>query len=235
MADILEDDNVTNTDDEFSDTKGVLPPEDDNVVPEGEPTEPIEPSEPDAPETKVVHDYEKMFKDTQSAYTKSRQEVAALKAQVKALEGAIVQHQVRLDPKVAEELEELKFSDPEAWRQRLNAIENQKAKEVTSEITRKAEIARRKEVLAQWNEENPDAVITDYIVKNVLPQGITNKLKEGKVSFEGFLAEASNFLRQTKVGPGNSPRAGKKDPMTSVAGKSTASPKKEIEYKDMIF
>ncbi|WP_432645691.1 hypothetical protein [Methanobrevibacter sp.] len=181
-------------------------------------------------------DYQKMFKDTQAAYTKARQEVAALKAKNAALEKAIVDKGVQLDPAVAEELERLKYEDPEAWRQKLNAIENAKAKEVTSEITRQAEVARRKEVLASWNQENQDAQITDYIVNNVLPAGLTNKLKKGEVSFEGFLAEASNFLRQTKVGPGNSQNAGKKDPMSIANGTANISQTtQETDYSKMIF
>lgn len=180
--------------------------------------------------------YEKMFKDTQAAFTKARQEVAALKAKNAALEKAIVEKGVELDPAVAEELERLKYEDPEAWRQKLNAIENAKAKEVTSEITRQAEVARRKEVLEAWNKENPDAQITDNVVRNLLPNGLMNKLKNGEVSFEGFLAEASNFLRQTKVGPGNSANAGKKDPMRIANGTANVTPTtQETDYSKMIF
>ena len=215
MASVNE--NVSTTEeDEFSDTVG---------------QEPTQPQEIEKPKN-----FEKMFKDTQAAYTKARQEVAALKAKNAALEKAMVQQGVQLDPEVAEELEQLKYQDPEAWRQKLNAIENAKAKEVTSEITRQAEVARRKEVLAEWNQNNQDAQITDYIVKNVLPSGLTNKLKSGEVSFEGFLAEASNFLRQVKIGTGNSPKAGKKDPMSVANGTANVPPTiQETDYSKMIF
>lgn len=215
MASVEE--NVSTTEDEFSDTIG---------------QEPVESQE----QTEKPKNYEKMFKDTQAAYTKARQEVAALKAKNAALEKAMVQQGVQLDPEVAEELEQLKYQDPEAWRQKLNAIENAKAKEVTSEITRQAEVARRKEVLAEWNQQNQDAQITDYIVKNVLPSGLTNKLKNSEVSFEGFLAEASNFLRQVKIGTGNSPKAGKKDPMSIANGTANVPPTtQETDYAKMIF
>lgn len=209
---------VSTTDNEFSDTVGY----EDKVKEE--------------PKTSNPPNYEKMFKDTQAAYTKARQEVAALKAKNAALEKAVVEQGVQLDPAVAEELERLKFEDPETWRQKLNAIENAKAKEVTSEITRQAEVARRKEVLAVWNQENPDAVITDYIVNNILPVGITNKLKNNEVSFEGFLAEASNFLRQVKIGGGNTAKAGKKDPMSIANGTANVTPSsQETDYSKMIF
>lgn len=218
------DNNVPNTDgfEEFSDTKG---------------QEPVDPAQTDEPtQGNKTPNYEKMFKDTQAAFTKARQEVAALKAKNAALEKAIVDQGVQLDPQVAEELERLKYEDPEAWRQKLNAIENAKAKEVTSEITRQAEVARRKEVLATWNQENQDAQITDYVVRNVLPSGLTNKLNKGEVSFEGFLAEASNFLRQTKVGPGSSKNAGKKDPMSIANGTANINQStQETDYSKMIF
>lgn len=184
---------------------------------------------------KKEHNYEKMFKDTQAAYTKARQEIAAYKAQIKALENTIVKSNIAIDPEIQEELDALKHTDPETWRQRLNAIENAKAKEVTSEITKQAEIARRREVLNQWNQDNPDAQITDYIVKNVLPQSFYKRLNNNEISFEGFLAEASNFLRQVKVGPGNSPKAGKKDPMRVAEGTASMPAEKVVDYKDMIF
>ena len=180
---------------------------------------------------------EKQLKDTKAAYTQARQEIAALKTHIGALEEAIANNKnIDIPPEVQRELDQLKVTNPELWRQKLNAIENKRAKDLSSSISRKTEIARRQAVLEEWNHQNADAQINEYIVNNVLPAGLYNKLKNSEVTFEGFLAEASNFLRQTKMGPGNSEKAGKKDPMTSTKGLDVGLDKgDDISYEDLIL
>lgn len=189
-------------------------------------------------ESEPTPDFEKMYMDTKAAYTKSRQEVAALKAKAKALEMAIADSNIELDAEVAAELEALKISDPEAWRQKLNAIENSRAKALDSKIARDVEIARRNILLEEHNRRNPEFAIDDYTVYNVLPRGITDKLEKGQVTFEGFLAEAHNYLTKVKVGPGSSEKAGKQAPIRQVDG--AADPVKvsttdDTSYERLLF
>lgn len=189
----------------------------------------------DAPESKEVN-WEKRYKDTQAAYTRARQEVAALKAQTAALEQQLAKSSLDLDPKVQEELEALKIENPEAWRQKLNAIENARAKEINSEAALAAEKERRTALLEEYNESVPDNLkITSHTINFVLPQGMVNKIKKNEVTFEAFLNEAKEYLSHIKVGQGNSSKAGVKDIMTSVQGKQNSVRNKDTAFENQIF
>lgn len=197
-----------------------------------EPAEPAESKEDDKP------DYEKMFKDTQAAYTKARQEIAALKTKAAALEAEIQEKGYTLDPDVADELEALKYSDPEAWRQRLNALESQRAKDIDSKIAAEVEIERRTQLLKEYNDANPEYPLNDYVAQNVLPGSFMRRLDAGEITFEGFIAEASDYLKRVKVGPGNSDKAGKGQPIRQLDGSSSPEPNgsnDEKSYRDLIF
>lgn len=199
-------------------------------------TEPAEPSEPAAepadPAAEPAQnaepvDWEQRYLELQSSYTKSRQELAAYKVKANALAKQLENSNIQLDPEVAEELEQLKYTNPEAWRQKLNALENARAKEIQTEIDRQIEIDRRKELLAEYNAKNPHYQINDYVADYVLPRGIVNKLEQGEVSFESFLKEASDYLKRIKVdsqgkpvGPGPTANAGKQAPIVTVGGDS---------------
>ena len=191
----------------------------------------------DEPEPKAP-DYEKMFKDTQAAYTKARQEIAALKTKAAALEAEIQEKGYSIDEAVAEELETLKYTDPEAWRQKLNAIESQRAKDIDSKIAAEVEVERRTQLLAEYNAANPNYQLNDYVAQNVLPGSFMRRLDAGEITFEGFIAEASDYLKRVKVGPGNSDKAGKTSPIRQMDGSSSPSPQgsdTDIQYKDAIF
>ena len=57
-------------------------------------------------------DWEKRYKDTQAAYTKARQEAVQLKAQVEVLRSQGLSA-VQIDDKLKDELEDLKYTNPE--------------------------------------------------------------------------------------------------------------------------
>lgn len=216
---------------EFTGTYSELEPDEDPVpIPgiESEPQaqEPVQEPEqepqaqaPVEPEPQEPTDINAQYKELQAAYTKARQELAATKAKATALEKHIASASIELPEDVKAELEQLKYTDPETWRQRVNAIENQRAKDLDTEISKQVEIQRRVELLAEYNQANPQYQINDYVAENVLPRGMVNKLERGEVSFESFLKEASNFLKNTvRHGPGNSANAGRQSPITKVGG-----------------
>lgn len=199
-------------------------------------TQSQEPVSDNSADSNEISNIEKQLKDTQAAFTRSRQEIAALKSHISVLEEALQNNDVSISPEVQKELDMLKTTNPELWRQKLNAIENKKAKDLSSSVSKRVEIARRKAVLEEWNANNPDAQVNEYVVNYVLPAGLYNKLKNGDVSFEAFLSEASNFLRQTQMGPGNSSKAGKKDPMTSAKNVDVdIQQNQDIDYEDIIL
>lgn len=183
-------------------------------------------------------DWEAMFKATQAAYTKSRQEVAALKTKAAELEKQLDTQGIQLPEEVVQELETLKYTDPEAWRQALNEIEAKKAKEIDSKIAQEVEATRREMILEEYNRNNPGYELNDYVAENILPGSFLNRLTNGEISFDTFVKEASDYLRRIKIGPGNSERAGKVAPINIVDGSSSPGPSGtmiDVAYKDAIF
>jgi len=150
---------------------------------------------------------EKRRRDTESALSKTRNQLKTEEALREALEkrGAATV-KATVPPEEAEALELLKFEDPEAWRVRMNTLEQQATAEyqeelnsMTSEASQKAELARRAQVLEQFNMEHSDAPITDEALINDIPPRISKKLEDGKVTFDEFLQEAYKFLVTPKT------------------------------------
>lgn len=196
-----------------------------------------EPVESNAEEP-VANDWEAMFKATQAAYTKSRQEVAALKTKAAELEKRLDNTQIQLPPEVVEELEMLKHTDPEAWRQTLNEIEAKRAKEIDTKIAQEVEATRRESILEEYNRNNPGYELNDYVAENVLPASYLKRLNEGTITFDTFVKEASEYLHKVKIGPGNSANAGKAAPINIVDGTSSPGPSGtmlDISYAEAIF
>lgn len=153
---------------------------------------------------------EKRFRDTQSSYTKSQQENKALKAEKAALVNKLQDVEVVLTAEQAEELEELKFSDPEAWRKKMNSLEkeartkrvaeiDEEIKQVSAKTLGEEEIERRKEVLEQFKADNEGFELSDEILANDIPPRISKKLEKGEISFEVFLEECRDYLKKGKV------------------------------------
>lgn len=190
-------------------------------------------------------DWEKRFKDTQGAYTKSQQELKTVKAKLEVLE-KLTQPKVEIDNTTKEELEDLKFSDPEAWRARMNQIE-QEAKnkhlamleEAQLAAKKQAELEHRQQVLRDFQASHPNIVINDEVIAYDVPPRITKKLEEGKVSFEDFLQEVAEYLTTPKViGDGN--KTLNQPNLNKVGGDDKPSDvaiKKDIvkDYKNIVF
>lgn len=165
---------------------------------------------PTGGEAETNVNYEKRFKDTQSAYTKSQQELKAVKAKLEALE-KLTQPVVQLDEATQAQLDELKYSNPEAWRDKMNSLEAEaklKHLSVLSEAEKvamqQAELEQRAQILSEYNSKHPQNPITDEVIMFDVPPRITKKLENGEISFEQFLTEAHNFLyAPKKVGDGN--------------------------------
>ncbi len=192
---------------------------------------------------------EKRRRDTQSALAKSQQELKAAKAAAEAFKGKIVEkHSLNLSVQEAEELEDLKQSNPEAWRKKLQEYENSASAKLTEELSAididasvHSELERRHQVLTEFLDANPGLVLNDEVFANDLPPRITGKLGRGEVSFEDFLEEAKAFLskgvtikdtKDTDADP--EPNLGK------AGGRSTASNAAfeadfDTSYKDIIF
>lgn len=150
-------------------------------------------------------DYEKRYKDLQAAYTKSQQELKVTKAKVEAL-SELATPGFTLSDDQKTELDELKFSDPDAWRVKVNQLEAEANKahfDSLSEVEKKAaveaELERRAQVLADYNQRHPELQITDDVISSDIPPRFTKKLESGEISFETFLEEVHEYLKTPKV------------------------------------
>ena len=165
----------------------------------------------DTPETQNV-DFEKRFKDTQAYATKLAQEKAEIKKHKDELEAELsvlrqaAKPSVKIDEQLQSELENLKYSDPEAWRNRLNQLEaeannefNTKISEAKQSMTMQQELNRRTSILGQFQQEHPDVAFTDELLQFDIPLRITKKLEDGKVSYEEFLNEVYSYVKTPKV------------------------------------
>jgi hypothetical protein len=150
-------------------------------------------------------DWEKRYKDTQAAYTRSRQENIELKAKLSLVEPKAT---VNLSDDVKAELEDLKYSDPDQWKAKLDEYEAAARKEFESKLADKtkqlSDYERRQLEFAEFQASHPDITLTDEVIKYDVPPRITKKLEEGSVTFTEFLEEAYAYLKAPKIiGTGN--------------------------------
>lgn len=189
---------------------------------------------------------ERRRRDAESAFGKSHSKLKAQDTLIQNLtKQAASNVHANLTQEQKTELEELKFSAPEAWRNKLNELEQSAMSalqedlgKMTSEATQQAEIEARKLILSDFRDQHPEVEITDEVIANDIPPRITKRLTDGLISFEEFLTEAYNFL--------TSPKSIKKDdvkkePSLSKAGGSSTPDQSSIDkdtetnYKDVIF
>lgn len=148
---------------------------------------------------------EKRRRDTQSQFTKSQQQLKAAETRAtklaEKLESSIME---TLPLKQQTRLEELKNTDPDAWRAELGKLETSAKGELAKELetinkaaSQVSEEEQRLQLLQQFQEANPD--ITPEMIDEDVPPRITKKLANGTITFEQFLEESAKFLRANKV------------------------------------
>lgn len=191
---------------------------------------------------------ERRRRDTQSAFTKAQQELSQVKKQSELLaQGWEAQFTSTLPADAQAELEELKATDPDAWRNKLNELETSRRQEFQAtqeEITKRAagesELDYRKRALADFVEANPTITLSDEVIANDIPPRITNKLAKGEVDFGTFLKECADYLAKGKVvAPPGSKAPGNINlsdvPGSSMPGKDGLEKAVTKAYKDEIY
>lgn len=153
---------------------------------------------------------EQRRKDTQAGYTKGQQTIKAQEAEIATLKEQIAARTtVSISTEEQASLDALKYEDPDAWRKQMNALEiktkgesRANLEELTGEARKAAEhtfeLDRRQQVLKEHN-ESAEVAITDEVIANDVPPRITNKLVEGKITFEEYLENISTYLATGKV------------------------------------
>lgn len=166
----------------------------------GESTTNTEIQNQDAAQAQI--DWEKRFKDTQAAFTKSRQELAAIKAELQA---AKEMQQFSMPADVKARLDELKFSDPDAWRVEMNAFEQSKTTKFnelhannTQAILSELNQEDRVQTLKEFNSLH-GVEITESLLQNEIPNRIHNELNSGAIDYATYLAKCVEYMRTPKV------------------------------------
>lgn len=168
------------------------------VIPEG-----VEASE----EVRFAANLEKRRRDTQSALAKKDATLRQVTAERDQFaQGWESDFAKSLDPERQAELEELKATDPDAWRAKLNEYEQQqlqafssKREEISTAAKKETEQQVREREFSEWQQEHPDLELTDDILANDVPPRIARELEQGKVSFRQFLDNCATYLTKAKV------------------------------------
>lgn len=154
---------------------------------------------------------EKRRRDTQAAYTRDRQKLTALEAEKATLFSEVVGDvKLELTDEQVNELEELKFSDPEAWRRKVNDYEKvalqkkrtsveEKLKQVSTSALDNDELERRKTVLEEFVKSHAGFTLNDDIIANDIPPRISKKLEKGEITFDQFLETCFEYLTTGKT------------------------------------
>ena len=206
----------------------------------GESTTNTEIQNQDAAQAQI--DWEKRFKDTQAAFTKSRQELAATKAELQA---AKEMQQFAMPADVKARLDELKFSDPDAWRVEMNAFEQSKTvkfnelhanntQAILSELNQEDRVQTLKEFNSLHGVE-----ITESLLQNEIPNRIHNELNSGAIDYATYLAKCVEYLKTPKVIAGTQEVLGQpnigKIGGGATPGEAASNMNIETAYKTMVL
>lgn len=179
---------------------------------------------------------EKRRRDTQSALTKVTQENKALtKTNTDLMAGWQGDVTLGLSQSETADLVELKATDPDAWKAKLDSLEAEKLAAVTEKQAKIAndaaystELSSREVSLDVYNEAHPDMQLTDAVIADDIPPRITNKLAQGTITFDEFLAEAGTYLAKPKKVQSEKPNA--EPNLGNAAGGS--SPTEDAQQRD---
>ena len=206
----------------------------------GESTTNTEIQNQDAAQAQI--DWEKRFKDTQAAFTKSRQELAATKAELQA---AKEMQQFAMPADVKARLDELKFSDPDAWRVEMNAFEQSKTAKFneisannTQAILSELNQEDRVQTLKEFNSLH-GVEITESLLQNEIPNRIHNELNSGTIDYATYLAKCVEYMRTPKVIAGTQEVLGQpnigKIGGGATPGEAASNMNIETAYKTMVL
>ncbi len=170
---------------------------------------------------------EKRRLDTRSAYLGKTQEVSQLKAEGKALKDTLSKRTtLELTSAQVTELAELKSTDPDAWKAKLDGYEAEaqtllatEFEELSAKAKKGSSVEQRVEILNDFTEANPGFSLNDDDV----PPRISKKLESGKITFEEFLGEVHKYLSSPKVIAAQT--ASQEPNLSKMAGTSTPTEK----------
>jgi len=184
----------------------------------------------------------KSFRDTQSSYTKSQQELKALQAEAEALKEQLAKYETPtagLSDEEQQELETLKYTDPDAWYHKMKALEQQavakvdeKFKEVREQAKAKTAEEQRIEMLEQFNSQAETPLTKEQLELDVPARWISD-VQEGKLDFNEFLERAYEFIHGPKIVA--TPEVPKTTDLNKVSGGEKITNPQGIDYAHITF
>lgn len=187
---------------------------------------------------------EKRRRDTQATLTRTTQSKKALEVEkstlMKRLSGDVT---ITITPERKQELDDLQFENPEAWRKEMNKLEDKARTERLTEIDTELktvskatldneELESRKQTLEEFQSANPEIEINDDVIASDIPPRIVKKLETGAITFEAFLNECATYLTKGKVV--HQDELGEKQPKLGKFG-GTHKPEKNATEKDAVL
>jgi len=196
------------------------------------------------PKMRVAIASTKAVRDTQRAFTKAQQEAQRLKAEKEALEAELkkmANPASVLSNEELQDLEELKYTDPDMWYQKMRELElkaqqlqEEKLQTVKTKAKQESEYEYRKRLLDEFN-KNTDKKLTVEQLEYYIPPIMVKELDEGKIDFNTFLENAQAFIYgNKKVDEGDKPT--KTVDMTKTGGGDTIPTTDDsIDYTNIIL
>ena len=189
--------------------------------------------------TKSARDQQRAFSRTQTELKKAQAELEALRKQ---LAQGITPDNI-LTPEQRQELDQLKYQDPEAWYRRMRQLEeeaqnkvNEQLEEVSKKAKEETEVEYRLRRLEEFN-KGRETPVTPEQLELMVPPIYAKQLLDGKIDFDEYLEKAVAFIEGPKVvAPVDEP------PKTKDLSQVTGSPEpiKEshetgIDYANIVF
>lgn len=146
------------------------------------------------------------LRNTQSAYTRSQQELAKTKAVATQLTQRLESSlDLGLSTEEARELKDLKVNNPDEWRKKVSVYETRARERLQGELrqieensTKETVVEIRKQQLAAFN-ESTGLQLTDDLIRDELPPKYMKDLEAGNIDFGTFLQNAADYLLKQKV------------------------------------
>ncbi len=176
---------------------------------------------PTATDTKEVN-WEERYKNLQKVYTKTTQDKVAAEAALSALQRKVQSMPPVIDVTEAEkqELDNLKFSDPDTWFKRMKEIEDKSSKKLAQE-TEEEKRAKLFDIAIEGFNETSDIKLTKEMIENDIPRRLTKQLEDGSLELEEFLVLAAKWIETPKV-VASTNTVSKQPNLSKVAGASDA-------------
>jgi hypothetical protein len=149
---------------------------------------------------------EKRIRDNSAAFHRANTEAKKYKQITDQLTDHVVNNAtLHLSDEQRVELEDLKLTNPDAWRNKLTEYETQareilrgKVQEIHVKGSELSELEERQAKLAAFTETTGIA-LTDQIIEDQLPASYSKALAARTITFDEFLTKAQAFLTKGKV------------------------------------